>query len=456
MAADLAPSDLLQPAALEPELGPELGPGLVVAAPASGVGKTMVTIGLQRALSRRGLKIAGAKCGPDYIDPAFHEAATGRTSINLDGFAMAPALLRGLAAQSARGVDLVIAEAAMGLFDGARAEGRSSAPADLANAIGWPVLLVVDATAAAQSVAAVAHGCATYPGAPPVAGVIANRVASPRHEAMVRDGFARIGLPLLGVIGRDEAMAMPSRHLGLVQASEMAEVDARIDAIGERIAAGCDLDAIVTAAGATTGAEVPPPSLRPPGQRVAIARDAAFSFFYPHLIQWWQGAGAELHFFSPLADEPPPMDCDACWLPGGYPELHADRLAANGRFMAGLRAFAAERPVHGECGGYMVLGRAITDAQGIAHPMAGLLPVETSFAKRRLALGYRRATLRQDAAFARAGEPLFGHEYHHATIIGGEQEGEPFADLRDAAGKDLGPAGHRAGHVTGSFFHLIA
>ena len=439
---------------MTPAAGRSLGAGIVVAAPASGAGKTMITIGLQRALRDRGLRIQGAKCGPDYLDPAFHEAATGRPSINLDGFAMDAPLLQGLAARAASENDLVIAEGAMGLFDGARADDRSGASADVARLLGWPVLLVVDARAAAQSVAAVAHGCATFPGAPPIAGVIVNRVASARHAAMVEEGFARLGLPLLGMVRADKSMEMPSRHLGLVQARETGELDSRIAAIADHVGSQCDLDAIVKGAGVTADAACRPATIRPPGQRIAVARDSAFSFFYPHLARWWRAAGAELCFFSPLADEAPPADCDACWLPGGYPELHAGRIATNARFLSGLRAFAADHPVHGECGGYMVLGRSLEDADGVVHAMADLLPVETSFARRRMTLGYRKATLREDTRFASAGQLLLGHEFHYATIVA--SDGMPLADMADAQDQVLPPAGHRNGDVTGGFFHLIA
>lgn len=431
------------------------GRGLIVAAPRSGSGKTILTIALQRAFVRRGIRVRGAKCGPDYIDPAFHSAATGEASINLDGFAMAPDVVRGLASSIAADTELVIGEAAMGLFDGAVAEGRSGAAADIGNLLDWPVLLVIDASGAAQSVAAVAHGCATFPGAPRVGGIIANRVASPRHRRMIEDGLARIGMPLLGTLSPDPGFSLPSRHLGLVQAGEHSDLGDRIDAMADLVTAQCDLDAILAMAAPAPLAPMPPCSLRPPGQRIAVARDDAFAFFYPHLARWWRDAGAEITFFSPLADEAPADGCDSGWLPGGYPELHAGRLAGNGHFLAGLRRFAETRPVHGECGGYMVLGRSLEDADGVVHPMAGLLPVETSFARRELSLGYRRAILRRDTTFADAARTLFGHEYHHATLAG-EGGGEAFADIADAAGAPLGVAGHREGLVSGSFFHLIA
>ncbi len=426
---------------------------LIVVAARSGSGKTILTIGLQRALRRRGFRVAGVKTGPDYIGPSFHAAACGRASVNLDGFAMAPETVLGLAACAGEEVDLVIGEGAMGLFDGAAGAGRSGATADVARLLGWPVLLVLDAESAAQTLAAVAHGLATFPRAPDIAGVIVNRVASERHGRMIREGFVRIDLPLLGLIPRDGRLALPSRHLGLVQATETAGLDDLIGAMADLVDVHCDVDAIEALAAPVT----PSPGFSrvpPPGQRIAVARDAAFGFLYPHLVEGWRRAGAEIAFFSPLADEPPPADCDVCWLPGGYPELHGARIASNGRFLDGLRLFAETRPVHGECGGYMVLGRAIEDADGVSHAMAGLLPIETSFARRRLHLGYRQLSWRSDMPFARRGSINIGHEYHHATLT--STEGEPLADAVDAEGTAIGPMGSRVGRVTGSFFHLIA
>jgi cobyrinic acid a,c-diamide synthase len=321
---------------------------LLVAAARSGSGKTVVTIGLQRAFTRRGLRVAGAKSGPDYIDPAFHAAACGRPSVNLDGYAMAPEMLRGLAAEAGDGADLIVAEGAMGLYDGAAGEGRSGASADVARLLGWPVLLVLDADSAAQTLAATALGLVRFPAAPNIMGAIVNRVASERHGRMIAAGFARIDVPLLGLIPRDPRLVLPSRHLGLVQASETDGLEALIGAMADTIAAHVDLDAIRVAAAPVTPAP-PPVPVAPPGQRIAVARDAAFGFLYPHLLDGWRRAGAELRFFSPLADEPPPPGCDACWLPGGYPELHGGRLSGNAAFLDGLRGFAG--PIHGECGG---------------------------------------------------------------------------------------------------------
>lgn len=414
----------------------------------------MVTVGLQRAFARRGVAVAGVKCGPDYIDPAFHAAATARASVNLDGFALSPPMLAGLAAETAAGAALIIGEGAMGLYDGLAVAARSGSTASVARALGWPILLVLDASGAGQTLAAVAHGLASLPGAPRILGAVANRVASPRHGQMIEAGFRTIGVPLLGLVPTDARMALPSRHLGLIQAGETADLDARLDAIADVVAAHCELDAIRDAAAPTRPAAPARPTVRPPGQRIALARDEAFAFLYPHLLAAWRNAGAEIVAFSPLADEPPPAGCDACWLPGGYPELHAGRLAAADRFLSGLRAFAERGAVHGECGGYMVLGRTLVDAEGTGHAMAGLLPVDTSFAQRKLHLGYRRARWRRAVPFADAGTETWGHEYHHVSVVAADDA--DLADMADGEGNPLPGAGHAVGRVTGTFFHAIA
>jgi len=432
--------------------------GLLIAAPRSGSGKTTITLGLQRALVKRGLTVRGLKCGPDYIDPAFHAAATAAPSANLDSYAMPEALLGQIARDASDEADIVIAEGSMGLFDGVPGpEGHTGASADIAAMSGWPVLLVVDVSGQAQSAGAVALGCMRYDERIRVTGVILNKVASERHRRLACAGMERIGLPVLGALPREASLILPERHLGLVQAGETEDLHARLDALAEAVSAAVDLDAVVAAAGATVlPVETPAaPALPAPGRRIAIARDAAFSFVYPHVEAGWRAAGAALVPFSPLADEAPPGDCDACWLPGGYPELHAAKLAAASRFLSGLRGFAETRRVHGECGGYMVLGKGLIDADGISHAMAGLLSVETSFAKRRMNLGYRRAVLEADGPLGPAGRALTGHEFHYATTVS-QGEDAPFAMVTDPHGSAPAPAGGRRGNVTGSFFHAIA
>ena len=432
-------------------------PGLLIAAARSGGGKTTLALGLMRALSRRGVRVRAAKCGPDYIDPAFHEAATGFQSLNLDSWTMDAQLIGTLAARAARDADLVIAEGSMGLFDGVPSTpGRGGASADIASATGWPVVLVHDVSGQAQTAAAILRGLATHEARVNVVGVVLNKVGSERHRRLVADAIETAGIRVFGSLSRDASAVLPERHLGLVQASETTRLNEILEALADGIEAQVDIDALRACARASPGpaGRAPIGGPRPPGQRIAVARDDAFSFFYPHLALSWREAGAELKFFSPLADEPPPLDCDMCWLPGGYPELHAGRIAGAARFLTGLRLFAQRRPVHGECGGYMTLGRALVDGDGQAHVMAGLLSLETSFLRRKLHLGYRRAALMADHCLGLAGTCLSGHEFHYATTI--KEEGSCFATMRDAYGGPEQKCGLREGPVSGSFFHVIA
>ncbi|MBE9606954.1 cobyrinate a,c-diamide synthase [Acetobacteraceae bacterium H6797] len=428
--------------------------GLIIGAPRSGSGKTSITIGLMRAFRRRGLVVHGAKSGPDYIDPGFHAAATGHPGVNLDSWAMPPALLAHLVARQAQGADLLVIESAMGLFDGIPAPpGRSGAAADLARLHGLPVLLVLDVSGQSQTAAAIARGFALHDPAVRIGGVVLNQVASPRHEAMTRGAIEAMGMPVLGAVYRNPAMALPERHLGLVQASEHAALESFIETLADIMQSALDLDAIHRLASPLTIAAEGAIAIPPPGQRIAIAQDAAFTFLYPHLLRQWREAGAELLPFSPLADEGPAGDADACWLPGGYPELHAGRIAAAETFRAAMHTFPG--PIHGECGGHMVLGETLEDAAGVKHRMTGLLGHANSFAKRRMNLGYREALLQDDGPLGRKGERLRGHEFHYAVTTAPGSD-EAFATLFDGQGKALGPAGARRGRVSGTFFHAIA
>jgi cobyrinic acid a,c-diamide synthase len=430
---------------------------IIIGAPRSGSGKTSVTIGLLRALARRGLKVRGAKSGPDYIDPGFHTAATGLSGVNLDSWAMPPSLLNALAAQAADDADYVILESAMGLFDGIPApEGRSGSAADLARLYGLPVLLVLDVSGQSTTAAAVAKGFATYDPDVRMAGVVLNRLGSERHRRLSGDAIEAIGLPVVGAILRDPTLNLPERHLGLVQAGEYDNLMAHLDRLADMVETSLDIDAIL----ALTTPLQPLPgdfagALQPPAQRIALAEDAAFTFLYPHVATHWRKAGAEIVPFSPLADEAPAQDCDVCWLPGGYPELHAGKLAVADNFRAGMARFSATKPVHGECGGFMVLGEALEDADGTGHKMLGLLGHSTSFARRKMNLGYREARLRADCPLGREGTLIRGHEFHYAQMLATGND-EPLADLADGQGNPLGASGYRRGHVSGTFFHAIA
>jgi cobyrinic acid a,c-diamide synthase len=433
--------------------------GFIVAAPHSGAGKTTVTLALLAALRRRGLIVHSAKAGPDYIDPAFHTAVTGTPSVNLDSWAMSGHLLDALAANAADGGDILVIEGVMGLFDGAAAgsKHRRGATADLAAHFGLPVVLVLDVARQAQSAAAMVRGFAAHDPAVRIAGVILNRVASERHRALVADAIAALGIPVLGALPRETALALPERHLGLIQAAEHPDLAVLIERLADTAERHVDLDAIISHAGFLKLASAigRPASLPPPGQRIALARDEAFSFVYPHAIDAWRKAGAEILPFSPLADETPPAEADSCWLPGGYPELHAETLANARHFSAGLKRFAETRPVHGECGGHMVLGESLEDAAGRRHPMTGLLGHWTSFAKRKLHLGYRTARLLSASVLGDAGTVIRGHEFHYASQMSAAGD-DPFAEVADAEGRPLDAPGGRRGHVTGTFFHAIA
>lgn len=432
-------------------------PGFIVSAHRSGAGKTTVTLAILSALRRHELTVQAAKVGPDYIDPAFHHAATGRPSFNLDSWAMAPALIDALVQRGGTGADLLVIEGAMGLFDGIPGPPRQTgASADLAARLGLPVLLIIDVSGQSQSAAALARGFASHDPEVVIGGIVLNRVGSERHLRLVTDAIDTLSIPILGAIPRDADLTLPERHLGLVQAGEHDDLAQRLGHLADIAKRHLDLEAIRRlAVPPHLSAGAPTIPIAPPGQRIALAQDAAFTFVYPHVVDGWREAGAEITIFSPLADEGPPEPCDACWLPGGYPELHAGRLAAAERFRASLARFASTRPVHGECGGYMVLGESLVDGDGVSHRMAGLLGHATSFASPKLHLGYREARLLDASPLGEARTRFRGHEFHYAALVdeGGDQ---PLCELADGEGRRIGASGGRRGSVTGTFFHAIA
>jgi cobyrinic acid a,c-diamide synthase len=439
-------------------------PGLIVAATRSGAGKTTLTMGLLRALRQRGLRVNSAKCGPDYIDPGMHTLATARSSVNLDSWAMRPALLAELCRELEADADLVLCEGVMGLFDGREPSAADAAApygdgssASIAAHTGWPVLLIVDVSGQAQSVAAVVKGFASFRSDVVVAGVVLNRVASARHLASCRRAIESAGISVLGALPTEAALRLPERHLGLVQAADTEQPEQRLNALAAFVAQHVDLAAFLALARPSCLSEratrTDSLTIAPPGQRIALAHDRAFSFVYPHLLAAWRKRGAQILPFSPLADETPDASADVCWLPGGYPELHAPNLAKAERFKQALSEFARTRPVHGECGGYMVLGESLLDADGRAHAMLGLLGHRTSFAQRKLQLGYREARLAADSVLGSAGTWLRGHEFHYATLQEGSREDASLFDR--AEGTTEACFGTRRGLVSGSFFHFL-
>ncbi|KZK88806.1 Cobyrinic acid A,C-diamide synthase [Pseudovibrio sp. Ad5] len=436
--------------------------GFVIAAPSSGSGKTTITLALLRALRDTGLRIASGKSGPDYIDPAFHSAASGRPCLNYDAWAMSLAQLSLNATEQEKHTDVVVVEGAMGLFDGA-ADGSGSV-AELAVHLGLPIILVVDCKSQAQSVAALVHGFLTYHPHCHINGVILNRVGSPRHERILRRALEPLDVIVLGAFYRSKRLELPERHLGLVQASEREDLEEFLNAAGEVAAESVDVPALmrlakVLAIPARENKKLTGISHLPPlGQHIAIAKDIAFAFSYEHLLSDWQRQGVTLSFFSPLANEGPSENADAIFLSGGYPELHAGQLSQADIFKRGIKsAAAADKLIYGECGGYMVLGEALTDKSGQSHEMLGLLPIETSFAKRKLHLGYRK--LKATEAAKSAGfpwmNPLGAHEFHYSTLTV-KSEAPSLFDAQDAEHHDLDPLGHINGRVMGSFAHVVA
>jgi cobyrinic acid a,c-diamide synthase len=443
--------------------------GIIISAPSSGAGKTTISLGLLRALRIRGHAIRGAKSGPDYIDPRFHEAASGQPCFNLDAWAMSPARIRSLAAtarapQAEADTSLLsghlpqeneadpsgplIIEGAMGLFDGAPPAGKG-ATADLARMLGLPVVLIIDCARMAQSVAPLAAGFAGHDPSINLAGVILNNVGSERHQHMLRDALAAVDLTVFGSVPRQAALSQPSRHLGLVQASEHPDLDGYLHRAAGLVEEHIDVDALVQLITASVPiSPMPFAQMSPPAQRIALASDAAFAFAYPHLLADWYAQGAEIFPFSPLADEPAPA-ADLIVLPGGYPELHAGRLSNNQKFIQSLRIASQTTDIYGECGGYMTLGETLTDADGHRHPMAGLLPLQTSFQTRKLHLGYRHMSATR-GPFTGA---FNAHEFHYATTS--KAAGQPLFQATDATGTQLPDMGLIAGRVSGSFAHII-
>ena len=426
-------------------------PRLVIAAPASGCGKTTVACGLMAALRARGLVVSGHKVGPDYIDPGYHALATGRAPRNLDPFLCGEELIAPLFRHGAAGAQVAVVEGVMGLFDGASREDDPDfgSTAHVARLLGAPVVLVVDAARAGRSVAALAAGFAGFDPRTPVAGVILNQVASDRHERLLRDALAGTGLPVYGVIRRTGGIVTPSRHLGLIPAAERAALAGQaIDRMGALIAASCDLDALLALAARATAlpgpAWSPPPATAriTPVPAIAIAGGAAFTFGYTEQAELLEAAGARVARFDPLRDEDLPEGTAGLVLGGGFPEMHAASLSANGRLRDRVAALAARgAPVAAECAGLLYLARTLDD-----RPMCGVLDVRATMTPK-LTLGYRQAVAVTDSVLARAGDVVRGHEFHRTAAI-------PAAG--DEPAWQFGPGaveGHVAGSVVASYLH---
>jgi cobyrinic acid a,c-diamide synthase len=419
---------------------------LVVAAPASGTGKTTLATGLVAALAARGTRVAPFKVGPDYIDPGYAALAAGRVGRNLDPFLVGEQRIAPLFAHGAAGADVAVVEGVMGLFDG-RGTTDEASTAHVARLLDAPVVLVVDATGQSRSVAALVSGFAAFDPRVRIGGVLLNRVGSPRHEALLRQALAEVGVPVLGALHRDDAIETPSRHLGLVPVAERcADARATVARLGELIARSVDLDAVLALA--RTAPEV---SVRPwnpadevgePGThrpRVAIAGGSAFTFSYAEHAELLAAAGAEVVPVDPLRDEKLPDRTAALVIGGGFPEIYAEQLSANRRLREQVRALAAVgAPVAAECAGLLYLAREL---DGL--PMCGVLPASARMGPR-LTLGYREA---DGMVWPLAGQSVHGHEFHRTAI-------DPAAGEQPAYCLDGRPEGFVTGHVHASYLHL--
>ncbi|SEI65751.1 hydrogenobyrinic acid a,c-diamide synthase (glutamine-hydrolysing) /cobyrinate a,c-diamide synthase [Azotobacter beijerinckii] len=409
-------------------------PALLIAAPASGQGKTTVTAALARHHVRRGRRVRVFKCGPDFLDPMILARACGAPVHQLDLWMVGEAESRRLLWEAAGEADLILIEGVMGLFDGA------PSAADLARRFGVPVLAVIDAAAMAQTFAAVAHGLATFQADLPFAGVLANRVGSARHGEILRDSLPA-HLPWYGALPRSADIELPSRHLGLVQAGELADLDARLDAAAEALAASAGTDLPPSLVFAAPVQAAPEPLLA--GVRIGVARDAAFAFLYQANLELLERLGAELAFFSPLADAALPA-VDSLYLPGGYPELHLDRLAGNAPLRAAIRAHhEAGKPILAECGGMLYLLDALTDLDGRREAMLGLLPGEAWMQPKLAALALQEVEL--------DGARLRGHSYHHSTMACALT---PIAHGECPNYRRTAEAVYRRGRLTASYIHF--
>jgi cobyrinic acid a,c-diamide synthase len=397
---------------------------IVVAGTHSGVGKTSVALGLIVALRALGLAVAPFKVGPDFIDPAFLTRGAGRATRNLDGWLLPAAELTRTLHRGAAGADLGVVEGMMGLYDGRSAMSEEGSTAAVAKLIDAPVLLVVDVSAAARSAAATVLGFQRFDRAVKVAGVVANGVGSAGHLSLVRDAITQAtGLPVLGSLPRDEAVALPERHLGLVLPGELPGVDAALARLGALAVERFDLEAIRALAGSAPPLSRPmaPPtaSAGGPRVRVAVAQDEAFRFYYPENLELLAGLGAEVVPFSPLRDAALPLGTRGMYLGGGYPELHGAALAANRPLQDALRAAdASGMPIYAECGGLMYLADALEAPDGRLYPMVGVLPATVRLHPMRLALGYAEVQVMADTLLGPAGTVARGHEFHCSWLQG--------------------------------------
>ncbi len=430
--------------------------GVVLAGAASGVGKTTLTLGLLAAWRRRGLRVQPFKVGPDFIDPGHHTQAAGRRSHNLDGWMLSREENLRIFGRNLADADVAVVEGVMGLFDGYDGRSEAGSTAQMAKWLGLPVLLVVDARSMARSAAALVQGFAGFDPDLNLAGVVFNRVAGPTHLAYLREAMAALPqIPCFGGLPREETLGIPERHLGLATAEDHPLGGDYLAHLADLVEANLDLDGLFAALPELAPKPFPRLSAAAPEVRLGVARDRAFCFYYPDNLEWLRHFGAELVEFSPLADSRLPAGLHGLYLGGGYPELAARELAANGSLLADLRARAAGGlPIYAECGGLMYLSEDLRDLAGDCHAMAGLLPLRVRLLPRLKALGYREVTLTADTLLGPAGTRVRGHEFHYSEI---EAETAPIRKIYRLTPRQGGQPlaeGYAAGKVLASYVHL--
>jgi cobyrinic acid a,c-diamide synthase len=437
-------------------------PRLIIAAPMSGSGKTTITAGLIAAFVARGLRVAPFKCGPDYVDPSYHALAAGRPCANLDAWMLPPDAMSGVLTRRTEGTDLALIEGVMGLFDGYAGDDDTGSTAHIARLTDTPVLLVLDVWAMARTAAALVAGLRDFDPRLRIAGVILNRVGSPRHATMVKNAIeGSTGLPVLGHLLHDEAITLPERHLGLVPTVEAGHWQSWLADVARRITEAVDLDRVLALAqrAPLLPAAPPLPTIAPISRVaapvIAVADDEAFSFRYEDNLDLLWGAGATIASFSPLRDTALPPGTQAIYLCGGFPELYAAQLSANHTLLAAvLAAAAAGLPIYAECGGLMYLTEAVVDAAGNLFPMVGALPGR-SIMTPRLALGYRTVRAITDSWLWRAGETLRGHEFHYSIWEDVQDVLPRLYELQpDALRPELRAEGAHFNNILASYIHL--
>ncbi|MGB9804333.1 cobyrinate a,c-diamide synthase [Desulfofundulus sp.] len=435
-------------------------PRLLIAATHSGAGKTTLATALMAAFTRAGFTVQPFKVGPDYIDPGYHTAATGRISRNLDTFFLGASGVREVFARAASGADLCIIEGVMGLYDGKGATERGSS-AEVAKTLEAPVVLVVDVRSMSRSAAALVLGYRLFDPRVRLAGVLLNRVGSARHYAMLKEAIEnQAGVPVLGWVGRRQEISLPHRHLGLLPAVEKNELLDHLEQLVAVLEEGVDLFRLLEIARqAPPLAEIPgkifPATPLPPRVRLGVVKDAAFNFYYQDGLDLLSALGAEIVFISALSDPALPPDIDGLYIGGGFPEMFLKNLAANKGFLESLRrAFQQGMPVYAECGGLMYLCRVICDFEGREYSMVGLLPGICRMHARRIALGYCEARVLADNILAPAGTRLVGHEFHYSSIEGIPPDFRRAYVLYRGGEKEGLPDGYVSGNLLASYLHL--